>query len=162
MTTTNTTIKPEFNRVQQSNDFDDAFACIAMLAGKTLDEVRQVAIDKFKHPKHGPFWITDDLISKLLAQFGWVGTVYQQGTGISSLPKYAIGMVEFNEELDHGRSVLFVRSGPEGGKPGVEYIIDPAYWIDEAQQIRTDIKAFPIAWYIGCHRANKSQAKGNS
>jgi len=83
--------KPAFNRVQQSNDFDCAFACIAMIAGKTLDEVRQTAIDKFKHPKHGPFWITEDLIAKLLANYGWVATVYKESTGIDSLPDLCLG-----------------------------------------------------------------------
>ncbi len=62
-----------------------------MIAGKTLDEVRQTAIDKFKHPKHGPFWITEDLIAKLLANYGWVATVYKESTGIDSLPDLCLG-----------------------------------------------------------------------
>lgn len=71
--------QPGFQCVQQSNDFDCAFACIATITGMTLDEVRKVAIDKFRHPKHGPFWITGELINSLLAHYGWVATDQSRG-----------------------------------------------------------------------------------
>lgn len=153
--------QPAFKRVQQSNDFDDPFAVIAMIAGKTLDEVRQTAISAFKHPKHGPFWITEDLIAKLLAHYGWVATVWKEGTGIGSLPDLCIGMVDYNPDTEIGRYVLFHRMGPTGNpKQIVEYVIDPAYWIEPDKQVRTDIKGFPIAWYIGVHQAKQTAPKG--
>jgi hypothetical protein len=157
--TTTPSLKPAFTRVQQTDDCNCAFACIAMLAGKTLEEVRQVAIDKFKHPKHGPYWIGEDLISKLLIHFGWVGTVFKASTGLASLPDTAIGMCEYNSDTEIGRHVLFNRVTPPGAKQPVEYIIDPAYWVDTVQQIRTDIKGFPISWYIGVHPMAKTVAK---
>jgi len=157
--TTTPSFKPAFTRVQQTDDCNCAFACIAMLAGKTIDEVRQVAIDKFKHPKHGPFWIDESLISKLLTHFGWVGTVFKESTGLASLPETAIAMVEYNPDTEIGRHVLFNRVTPPGAKQPVEYIIDPAYWVDTVQQIRTDIKGFPISWYIGVHPMAKTAAK---
>jgi hypothetical protein len=150
---------PVFNRVQQSNDFDCAFACIAMIAGKTLDNVRQTAVDKFKHPKHGPFWITEDLIAKLLAHYGWVATVYKESTGIASLPDLAIGMVEYDPESEIGRHSLFHRHTLPGSKQPVEYIIDPAYWVDSSKQVRTDIKGFPISYFIGVHQMIKTATK---
>lgn len=154
--------QPAFEGVQQSNDFDDAFACIAMIAGKSLDEVRQVAIDKFKHPKHGPYWITENLITNLLAHYGWVATVYKESAGIASLPDLAIGMVEYNPETEIGRHVLFHRMNATGNpKQVIEYIIDPAYWIDPNKHFRTDIKGFPISWYIGVHQMKKAAAKGS-
>jgi hypothetical protein len=151
--------KPAFNRVQQSNDFDCAFACIAMIAGKTLDAVRQTAIDKFKHPKHGPFWITEDLIAKLLANYGWVATVYKESTGIDSLPDLCLGMVEYDPETEIGRHVLFHRHTPPGAKQAVETITDPAYWVEPSKQVRTDIKGFPISYFIGVHQMTKTAAK---
>ena len=51
MTAANTNtlpFQPAFTRVQQTEYNDCAFACIAMLAGKTIAEVRQVAIEKFR------------------------------------------------------------------------------------------------------------------
>lgn len=144
--------QPAFKRVQQSSDHDCAFACIAMLAGQTLEEVRQTAIKQFKHPKHGPYWINEELIHKLLAHCGWVATVYKESTGIDSLPDLAIGMVDYDPDTEIGRHVLFHRMKSEGNlKKTTEYILDPAYWIDPKQQVRTDIKGFPISWYIGVH-----------
>ncbi len=158
-TNTPLSFQPAFTRIQQTEYNDCAFACIAMLAGKTIAEVRQVAIEKFKHPKHGPYWLDEAMISKLLTHYGWVGTVYKEGTGISSLPDTAIGMVEYNAETEIGRHVLFHRFTPQGAKQPVEYIIDPAFWIEEKQQVRTDIKGFPIAWYIGVHPMAKTADK---
>jgi len=156
--------KPAFKRVQQTPGCgcDSALACIAMIAGKTLDEVRQIAIDQFKHPRNGPFWITEDLIYKLLLHFGWVATVYKESTGITSLPDLAIGMVEYNTETELGRHVLFHRMAPAGSpKQTTEYIIDPAYWIPPSHHVRTEIKGFPIAWYIGVHPVNKPPVKAS-
>lgn len=152
--------KAAFQRVQQSCDFDCAFAVIAMIAGKTLEDVQQTAINKFKHPKHGPYWITEHLIVSLLAHYGFVGTSYKQSSGIASLPDLCIGMVEYNPDTDIGRHVLFHRMAPSGeNKLPTEYIIDPAYWINETQHIRTDIKGFPISWYIGIQPMYKAGTK---
>ena len=46
--------------------------------GKPLAEVRELAVNRFKHPAHGPYWITEDLIAGLLAHYGWVTTVYKE------------------------------------------------------------------------------------
>ena len=67
--------------------------------------------------------------------------------------------VEYNPDTEIGRHVLFNRVTPPGAKQPVEYIIDPAYWVDTVQQIRTDIKGFPISWYIGVHPMAKTAAK---
>jgi hypothetical protein len=48
--------KPAFRRVQQSGDFECAFAVVAMIVNTVLDEVRRVAIERFDHPTHGWFW----------------------------------------------------------------------------------------------------------
>ena len=69
--------QPAFARVPQNGDFDCAFACIASITGKPLAEVRELAVNRFKHPAHGPYWITEDLIAGLLAHYGWVATVYK-------------------------------------------------------------------------------------
>jgi hypothetical protein len=151
--------QPAFTRVQQTAYNDCAFARIAMLAGKTIAEVSQVAIEKFKHPKNGPYWLDEAMVSKLLAHCGRVGTVSKEGNGIATLPDTAIGMVEYNAETEIGRHVLFKRVTPPGAKQPVEYIIDPAFWIEEKQRIRTDIKGFPIAWCIGVHPMPKTTDK---
>ena len=146
-----------FKRVAQSNDCDCAFACIAMIANKPLAEVRQAAIDHFKHPAHGPFWIGEDLIIKLFAHYSWVATFYKEVSTIAELPDLGVLMVGYNPETEIGRHVLFHRQKGAAGKPTVEYIIDPAFWIDPVYQIRTDVKSLPAAYYIGIHQMSKGK-----
>lgn len=52
---TPTTFTPAFPFIAQTNDFDDVFACAAMLSGKTIDQVREIAVAKTRHPAHGPY-----------------------------------------------------------------------------------------------------------
>lgn len=141
--------QPAFKRVEQSNDLDCAFACIAMIANKSIAEVKQAAITQFKFPKHGPFWIDQDLICKLFAHFGYVATIYKEARTIGELPDVAVLMVDYNPDTEIGRHVLFVRHLGSSGRPTVEYILDPAYWIDAAKQTRTDVKGLPASYYIG-------------
>lgn len=151
--------QPAFKRVQQETDFDCAFACIAMIAGKTLAEVKKTAIEKCQHPARGPYNYMDEmLIAKLLAQYGYVGTVYKQSTGIASLPDVAIGLVCYDEEKEIGRHALFHRQFA-GTKNVVEYVIDPSQYAPVDKQVRIDIKGFPIAWYIGVTPMNSTAKK---
>jgi len=141
---------PSFKRVPQSTDFDCAFACIATITGKTIAEVRQIAIEKFKHPTHGPYWITQELINWLLADFGWGSTLYKEVSTIAELPDVAMLMVDYNATTEIGRHVVFHRQRGAPGKPCPEYIIDPATWIETAKHVRLDVKGLPASWYIGC------------
>lgn len=155
--TTNPTIDPAFKRVQQSGDFDDAFACIATIAGKSLDDVRQVAISQFGHPKHGPYWVTEDAICKLFAHFGFVSTVYKEITSALHPVDVCIMLVDYDPATEIGRHVVFVRD--KRHKPALEYVIDPAYWVDPSQHVRTDFKALKPAWYMGVHPMNSTAAR---
>lgn len=118
--------------------------------GKTLDEVHAVAVDRFQHPVHGPYTSMDDaLIAKLSAHWRFTATIWKESTGITSLPDVCIGLLAFDPETEIDRHVIFVRQPGLAGKASTEYIIDPAYWIDPSQHVRTDIKGFPISWHIG-------------
>ena len=142
--------KPKLNRVQQLCDHDCAFACVAMLAGKTIEEVKEVAVTRFGHPRHGPYWITEDLILKLLNSYSWHGSSYKEARGgIAFLPDLAIGMVDYNPDTEFGRHVVFYRIGGPSAQKREEFILDPAYWLEsEDKKVRTDIKGLPISWYI--------------
>ena len=148
--------QPAFKRVAQSGDFDDAFACIATLAGKTLEEVRATAIKLFRHPEHGPYFISETLLNSLFAHYGLVSTVWKAvETPISGLPDVAILLIDYDEETELGRQVVFHRMRPTSGpKPVIEYVIDPAYWIPPQKQIQADLKALQPAWFIGIHPMN--------
>lgn len=161
--TTNTaqSITPVFKRVQQQEGgtHDCAFACIATITGKSLAEVIQVAIDKFDHPPHGPYWITEELIGKLFAHFGFVSTVYKEvAKGIVDLPDVAIVLIFYNAETELGRHAVFVRD-QSNQKQIKNYVIDPAWWIDAALHVRNDFALIQPAWYIGVHPMSKQAVK---
>ena len=140
-------IQPVFKRVQQEGTHDCAFACIAMITGKSLAEVIQVAIDK-GHPKHGPFWITDEFIAKIFAHYGFVSTYYKEVTkGVVDLPDVAVCMVDYNAETECGRHIVFVRD-QSNQKAIKQYMIDPANWIDQTLHVRNDFATVQPAWFI--------------
>ncbi len=146
---------PAFKRVAQSNDFDCAFACIATIAGKTLEEVRATAVKQFHLREHGPYWVTEALITSLAAHYGWTATVWKEVlTPILGLPDLAILMVDYDEETELGRHVVFHRIRQASPKPAIEYVIDPAYWVAPDKQITADLKALAPSWYIGLHPMN--------
>ena len=67
-TQTATPAQPPFKRVAQTNDFDCWLAAVATIVARPLADVRQVAVEKFKLPKNGPYPFMDDtMIAKLLA-----------------------------------------------------------------------------------------------
>ena len=146
---TPTTGKPPFQRVAQTNDFDCWLACVATLVARPLVEVRQVAVERYKLPAHGPYVFMDDLmIAKLLAHWGFTATVWKESTGIASLPDVAVGLAEFNPETEIGRHVVFVRQRNAAGKPVQEWVIDTGFWVPPQHHVR-DPKGFPVSWYIG-------------
>ena len=153
--TTSLGFTPAMKHGPQSNDHDCAFACIAMIAGKTLEEVRTTAIRLFRHPEHGPYYITETLINSLLAHYGWVSTVYKPVTSpISGLPDLAILMVDYDEERELGRHVVFHRLTSAGQKPAIEYVLDPGYWQPAEKQVQIDLKKLMPSWFIAVHPMN--------
>ncbi len=157
------TFQPAFKRVAQSCEFDCAFACCAILSGQSLEEIRAIAVQKFDHPAaNRAYWITESLIQRLLADRGLVATHYKEFTSIADLPEVAILLIDYSEETEIGRHVLFHRQQiANGGKPQeVSYILDPGYWLPESLHIRTDIKALgPISYVIGVHAMQKTAPK---
>ncbi|RZI43661.1 hypothetical protein EGT07_07780 [Herbaspirillum sp. HC18] len=153
-------IEPAFKRVQQSDDFNCWLACIATIVGKPLEEVRAVAVKEFGLPAHGPYWPSDTLIAKLFAYWNFVSSVYKEVSSLTHLPGVCILLVEYDPETEIGRHVVFVRDKRQ--KPVIEYVIDPAYWIEESQYVRTDIKNLKPAWYISIHPMNAPVAGGQA
>ena len=56
--------------VTQANLTDCGLACVAMVAGKSLDTVLRVAVKECGYPKDGPHTTTDENLFKLLDHFG--------------------------------------------------------------------------------------------
>jgi hypothetical protein len=143
-------IQPAFKRVQQSDDFDCWAACIATIAGKSLDDIRKVAVEKFKLPAHGPYWVTQELIAKLCTHYGLVATIYKEVDKLADIADVSICLVDYDADTEIGRHVVFVRD-KRNPKQTIEYMIDPAYWIEAPQHVRNDFKTVAPAWFIGVH-----------
>ncbi len=66
-TQTATTGQPPSKRVVQTNDFDCWLAAVVTIVYRPLAAVRQVAVEKFKLPKNGPYPFMDDALDRHIA-----------------------------------------------------------------------------------------------
>lgn len=138
---------PAFQRVQQSGDFDCSFAVIAMICGTTLEAVRSIAIQRFRHPVHGPYWITGDFIAQLLEHYGYGIGMYEEPASVSDIPNLAIAVVDYDDHTNLGRHVLFHRARASHDESAVvSYVIDPAYWVEPLDYVRTSLPE--IQWFL--------------
>lgn len=138
---------PAFRRVQQSGDFDCPFAVIAMICGTTLEAVRNVAIERFRHPAQGPYWITGDFIAQLLAHYGYDMGTYEEPASVSDIPDLAIVVVDYDDHTNLGRHMLFHRARASHDESIlIEYVMDPAYWLEPKDYVRTCLP--PIQWFV--------------
>lgn len=159
---TGTAIQPAFKRVSQGEDrHADIYAVIATLVGndKTVDDIRKQA-ETFGVPKTGPYfaYLDGDLIAKLLAAYGLVGTVWKEASAFKDLSEVAITMVDYDADWEVGRCVLVHRQKGGDGKT-IQYAIDPYMHADNKLHIRTDLKGLEPSWYIGVTAMNKPSGK---
>jgi hypothetical protein len=82
---------------------------LRVLAGKSIEDVRAIAIAKTRHPVHRPYIIGDQQIAALLAQLGFVVTVYKEIERVADIPDVALVMGDSVPEMDVGRHSLFHR-----------------------------------------------------
>lgn len=95
-----------FARIDMRERNDDALACIATLSGRTLDEIIKLTVN-LGYPPHGPEWVENALITRLLNAVGLSGGEYQEASSIDALPYVAILMVDYNPKTDIGRYVVW-------------------------------------------------------
>ena len=150
--------RPLFKRVAQNDtkdgihsaDFLGELACIATIVGASLDDVRACAI-KNGLPKHGPFWVTADLIAKIFSSFGFQSSPEWKSvvTPTQGLSDVAIMLIEYDEETEIGRSVVYQRTASKANPPGYEeWIIDPAYWVPTDKQVSQSARSVMASWYL--------------
>jgi hypothetical protein len=132
-----------------------------MLAGKTIEEVREIAIAKTKHPARGPYYLGETQIAALLAQLGLVATVYKELSRVADIPDVALILVDYNPEMDLGRHILFHRAkASHASGTTIEYALDPAPWCKAADRVRTSFKNIAGHWAIGIHAMNTKAGAG--
>ena len=142
--------QPAFSFVGTDGDrHADGLAVVASVAGVPLKDVFKQA-EALGMPKFGPYnhWVDSDLISSLLAGYGWASTEWKEVTSMTHLPALSICLVDYDSDWEVGRYVL-VHSGVKCSHDSktISYVIDPSA-ADPQSQIR-DIKSMKPAWYIG-------------
>lgn len=170
-------------RVQQAERGDDALACVAMLCNLSLEKVTEIA-HTMGYPKFGPAYVTDDMLAALAMKGGqWVAKNYEEFESFEALPPIAILYVDYSEEMEVGRTVLWLRPPRSTdldkqqhstvssatqevlelgiGSPvelGHGLVIDPAFWIKPAQQIISGaaILHFVPSWFMELTMSTKS------
>ena len=161
--TPTTLIQDGFRRIAQQGRHDDVLACIAILGGKTLESVFHRA-ETFGLPKLGPYYnyLDGDMIAKLLASEGLVASVWKESVNFKDLPDVAIAMVDYDEEWEAGRCVVFHRMKLEDSKAVQPYVVDPYPHADNKLHVRVGIANLaPLVprWYIGVTQMKKPTAK---
>lgn len=140
--------KSPFTRVAMRERMDDSLACVATLTGKTWEDIMKMAVD-MGLPEHGPCYVTEELIAKLLMRAGnLVASKYKDFDKIDLLPDVAILLVDYDEETEIGRHVVWHHVRGTKEQTAFHYVIDPAPWIDPADQITTAVKSYQPAAYI--------------
>jgi hypothetical protein len=140
---------------------DDALACVATLAGRSLDEVTKLAI-QLGYPSSGPAYVANNrLITQLLHNLGLNGGEWQEVPSMAALPDVAILMIDWRPELELGRHVVWHHVRGTDQQPSFSYITDPRPDLPPEQQVTTDwghLKLSP-AWYIEVTPARNGRPK---
>jgi hypothetical protein len=144
--------KSPFTRVAQLGTHDDLLGCAATLCGKTMEEVKKMAVT-LGMKANGPFYLDEGLFRKILFNLSnFAVSEYKDFTTVEALPPLCVLMVDFatQAEGDVFRHVVFhhVKASPEF--PSLSYVIDVAPWVDAKQQVTTDLSHLKMepAWYL--------------
>ena len=144
-----------FVRVQQRDRHEDIPACLAILTGKSIDEVFK-SMESSGLPKTGPYhcYITETIISGVLIKSNLVATVWKESKSWQDVLDVAVVAIDYDdhEDFQTGRCVVFHRVKDASGKQISQCVIDP---YPGAAQVTTDLKQLTPSWYIGIHKGGK-------
>ena len=139
-----------FKRVPMQGTHDDLLACAAVLCGKTIEEVKKMAVTLGMRA-NGPFYADEVLFRKILFNLSSLAVSdYKDFTTVAALPDVCVLCVDYEDTNETCRHVVFhhVRGTPD--QPAFSYVIDVANWIDPKQQVTTDLSHLNTqpAWYL--------------
>jgi hypothetical protein len=152
--------KIPFQVVPQESRHDDALAAIATLTGKTLADIWAAAI-KLGLPKTGQYFVSEELIAKLLIQHGLVSTKWKEFTSFDVINGVALlwaDTVGDDPEVS-GRIIIYHHVRENADHTTFNYCIDIAE-TDPAKQIVTNINRFSPSSYIAITPQGKPGDKG--
>ena len=141
--------------VTQANLTDCGLACVAMVAGKSLDTVLRIAIKECGYPKDGPHTTTDENLFKLLDHFGIKYGKKQKVKTVEALPSLAIMETRKMPSTGNSHLVVFERTAD-----GDEHALDPGWWLK--QQVRNDWNRIKLDTFIPILTGNDATGKKGS
>ena len=144
--------KSPFTRVAQVGTHDDLLAIAATLCGKTMEEVKKMAVTLGMRA-NGPFFLDEKLFRKILFNLSnFAVSDYKDFTSVEALPPLCVLCVDFvtQAEGDLFRHVVFHHVKATTEVPSFSYVIDVAPWVDAKQQVTTDLRHLKLepAWYL--------------
>ena len=152
--------KVPFQIVSQQSRHDDALVACAVLTGVALADIWTAAY-KLGLPKTGQFFVTEELIAKLLIQHGLVATKWKEFTSFDAINGVALiwaDTVGDDPEVS-GRIIIFQHVRETADYKAFNYCIDIAE-TDPAKQIVTNVHRFKPSSYIDISPQGKPSDKG--
>lgn len=133
-----------FKREQMVERIDDGLCCVAMLTKRSLAEIKEQAF-KFGLPRTGPAWVYNDMIAKLLFQYGLVSSDDKEVESLSGMPDVAILLANCDPATGIGRKVLWHHIRGTAEQAAFHYVIDPLAELDPKFHYTTDFKHLQLA-----------------
>ncbi|QIL43159.1 hypothetical protein G7045_02130 [Acidovorax sp. HDW3] len=138
--------------ITQETLTDCGLACVAMVAGRSLEAVRKVAVKELGYPKDGPYTTTHENLFKLLKHFGIGHGKKAPFKTLAAMPSLAI--METRKMPSTGNSHLVVFERTEDGDARV---LDPGWWLK--QQVRRDWNRIKLDTFVPIYLADEPEAK---
>lgn len=132
-----------FKREQMVERIDDGLCCVAMLTKRSLAEIKEQAF-KFGLPRTGPAWVYNDMIAKLLFQYGLVSSDDKEVDSLSGMPDVAIMQVSYDQATGIGRKILWHHVRGTAEQAAFHYVIDPLAELDPKYHYTTDFQHLRI------------------
>lgn len=151
-----------FRRIAMQGSHDDLLACAAVLCGKTMDEVKKMAVTLGMRA-NGPFFMDVALFRKILFNLSNLAVSdYKDFKSVAAMPDVAVLCVDFEDVNETCRHLVFhhVRAQPD--VPSFSYVIDVAPWVGAHQQMTTDLTHLNMqpAWYLEITQRASPSGKG--
>ncbi len=139
-----------FKRVPMEGTHDAMLAIAATLTGKSMVEIRKMAVTLGMRA-NGAFFLDEVLFRKICFNTSPLAVSdYKDLTSVAALPDVCVLCVDYSSNDESSHAVLFhhVKGTPQ--QAAFSYIIDPATWVEPAQQITTDFSHLNMkpGWYL--------------
>ena len=151
-----------FKRVAMQGTHDDLLACAAVLCGKTMEEVKKMAVTLGMRA-NGPFFMDVALFRKILFNLSNLAVSdYKDFKSVAAMPDVAVLCVDYENVNETCRHLVWhhVRAQPD--VPSFSYVIDVAPWVGAHQQMTTDLSHLNMqpAWYLEITQRPNPSGKG--